>query len=925
MYDKIGICGRGPKGENDIQNFGIDNNVSFSSYKRILIVKNKIFNEVGDYQFFPYIIKNNNNVLNKVVDRRLVFSIVENDKSIIIDDSELNSKFFHSEPIGIKNTYKNSKSYYNLQSNGYLFGSIAVDSDSKHFAQWKPKISGRYSVEVFIPKTGATATVRYIIKPDGTDENKILSNVVVQKSYSNEWVKLSDLDGNTSWSFTQNGYLGLFADFAPGDKIGFDAVKYSFVENNIDKNAGKFGYQFYGNWNSCYSQDVDCRGKVGLSDKMIQSSKKIYDLYHSYNYDQKQNTFCCNKLGGAFRDNNQIGTEYVHEWFGIFLQNFKQDNLLCSFFDNYNTSNLLTHTAIIFNESLNKAFLVKERIWEKYREIEGALKLGAPETDERQLWNGDLYQCFERGYIYYELSTNKISYGNNKSDCFGCIYDSSSLIASINHNIVTLNQPLAAIDPNDKTSINQVFEVGSTLSYEKHKEIAADYDLVSIVDLIQDEEDSKTIFNHVIKKPDLKFGSVSIQEAPYYKAGQTITFNVEILNVGEGSAEGLTFYIGDDITVNERFFREFLVSIQQGDEALTLEPFSSQNFVFKSTLSEIIGIHDIFFILDWEDMISEGNENNNIVKRSIEILSSNKPTIKIIEPFDGMNFSPDDMIDMHAEIFDFVDGYIQGANDNNSPLKWVSSINGVLGYSNTLKEITLSPGNHIIDLYSIDSDGYTAMQSIKLVVSDNIFPRIKITKPGMYNEKADSIYVISWEDHDPDNNAIISLYYDHDNDGKNGKLIQNNIFENDNNNIFQWNTSVIKEGNYYIYGVINDDVNPETVNVSEYTVTIEHPRNPPLTKEKFIVNSLDEQSNKQRSVISDIGMNKYVIVWDDSEKGILGQLFDYENEKINNEFSVVMNNNNQENVFPDIARLEDGYFVVVWQSYKQENQSDIYG
>ncbi len=65
---------------------------------------------------------------------------------------------------------------------------------------------------------------------------------------------------------------------------------------------------------------------------------------------------------------------------------------------------------------------------------------------------------------------------------------------------------------------------------------------------------------------------------------------------------------------------------------------------------------------------------------------------------------------------------------------------------------------------------------------------------------------IQWTDEDPDSSATISLYYDADNLGEDGLLIQSGIAEDLDgaSDTFTWNTAGIENGTYYLYAVIAD-------------------------------------------------------------------------------------------------------------------------
>ncbi|MEW6620758.1 MAG: PHP domain-containing protein [bacterium] len=109
------------------------------------------------------------------------------------------------------------------------------------------------------------------------------------------------------------------------------------------------------------------------------------------------------------------------------------------------------------------------------------------------------------------------------------------------------------------------------------------------------------------------------------------------------------------------------------------------------------------------------------------------------------------------------------------------------------------------------------------VMGTNIQPSMTIITPFAPGGEADESYIISWDDSDPDNNAKIALYFNKDNTGTfNATLIVKNIDEDENTNIYLWNTSDISEGNYYIYGIIDDGINPPVCTYASGKLFIRH-------------------------------------------------------------------------------------------------------
>lgn len=91
----------------------------------------------------------------------------------------------------------------------------------------------------------------------------------------------------------------------------------------------------------------------------------------------------------------------------------------------------------------------------------------------------------------------------------------------------------------------------------------------------------------------------------------------------------------------------------------------------------------------------------------------------------------------------------------------------------------------------------------------NDAPLILILEPDGMDDHAHTAYMITWIDSDADSDAQISLYYDTDSSGYDGTLIAEGIDENDygGSGAYIWDTSMLAEGTYYIYGLITDSEN----------------------------------------------------------------------------------------------------------------------
>ena len=94
---------------------------------------------------------------------------------------------------------------------------------------------------------------------------------------------------------------------------------------------------------------------------------------------------------------------------------------------------------------------------------------------------------------------------------------------------------------------------------------------------------------------------------------------------------------------------------------------------------------------------------------------------------------------------------------------------------------------------------------------------------------------IIWAAQDPDNVATIALYYDIDQSGEDGTLITSGIYEIPDNSSYQWDTSGMEPGVYYVYAVITDEENTVTsyttnaMEILEETIIILDNKSPEAT------------------------------------------------------------------------------------------------
>ena len=120
-----------------------------------------------------------------------------------------------------------------------------------------------------------------------------------------------------------------------------------------------------------------------------------------------------------------------------------------------------------------------------------------------------------------------------------------------------------------------------------------------------------------------------------------------------------------------------------------------------------------------------------------------------------------------------------------------------------------------------DADYLVELSANQAVNAENTPPSLTITEPDGTEDTANQTYTISWQATDPDNDAQIALYYDTDNTGQDGTLIIEDLSEDAEEGSYEWATTAVPAGDYYIYGVIKDRVNPAVVSYSPGPVKLE--------------------------------------------------------------------------------------------------------
>ncbi|MBW2561821.1 MAG: hypothetical protein JRE40_13335, partial [Deltaproteobacteria bacterium] len=108
-------------------------------------------------------------------------------------------------------------------------------------------------------------------------------------------------------------------------------------------------------------------------------------------------------------------------------------------------------------------------------------------------------------------------------------------------------------------------------------------------------------------------------------------------------------------------------------------------------------------------------------------------------------------------------------------------------------------------------------------------PEITVVEPSQNVATDADSFLITWEDSDPDSDANIAIYYDMDNTGEDGVLIQDGIKENLDglSDSYEWDLTGVDEDTYFVYAIITDGESSST-SYSQGAITIDRtPLNDP--------------------------------------------------------------------------------------------------
>jgi len=225
VFTHIGVGGRPYDDEDDVKDIFIRDSENFVEGENKTISGGSKF-QAGDYKFFAWSDQFQ-------CGHYIKFSILKHKKSVVVDNDQING-----------GDYQYSQSIENSETNlvpGYHLTGQLVKGQSGARAQWKPDVNGRYRIYVHIPLRSAEATnLVYVIKGDGSDKNRILSEPINQMNNTDSWVLIRNQDGEDEFDFNRQGYVQLFLGTDSSDPssnanvdentwVAFDAIKFENI------------------------------------------------------------------------------------------------------------------------------------------------------------------------------------------------------------------------------------------------------------------------------------------------------------------------------------------------------------------------------------------------------------------------------------------------------------------------------------------------------------------------------------------------------------------------------------------------------------------------------------------------------------------------------------------------------------------------
>ncbi len=126
---------------------------------------------------------------------------------------------------------------------------------------------------------------------------------------------------------------------------------------------------------------------------------------------------------------------------------------------------------------------------------------------------------------------------------------------------------------------------------------------------------------------------------------------------------------------------------------------------------------------------------------------------------------------------------------------------------NSFSLLDVSADGETVTLTALDNDG-NEFYSYEFTKSSQMMPSLYFTEPDGVNDETTDVFRIKWTCFDESGNGKINLYYSLD--GINGTLIAENLSTDLSVvNYYDWNVrQLLPKGEYFIYGILNDGINP---------------------------------------------------------------------------------------------------------------------
>jgi hypothetical protein len=245
--------------------------------------------------------------------------------------------------------------------------------------------------------------------------------------------------------------------------------------------------------------------------------------------------------------------------------------------------------------------------------------------------------------------------------------------------------------------------------------------------------------------------------------------------------------------------------------------------------------------------VSDG-EYTDTTNVEFSVVHNNPPNPVISAPADPSYFEVGDLIMFDASGSSDPDGDAITFN-------WSSNIDGHLGSGISITT-TLSEGVHTITLTVTDVHGASATTAITVIVEvPNNPPTIEVTSPPPEGVTVDTSFTITWVgyDEDSDDTLTVDIYYDVDKDPGSKKKIASGLPNSPSS--YDWNTTYVSEGSYWICIRIRDNHGATALSYSMGQVTVDHndPPSAPTNIQPDNTHELMPVLNWTASIDPDVG------------------------------------------------------------------------